>query len=193
MENLGLGIYEFSIKKLEGGEVGISEYKNNVLLIVNVASRCGFTPQYEQLEKLHLKFDGKELSILAFPCNDFADQEPGSEREIREFCDHRYGVTFDMYGKVKIRGGDAHPLYNYLEGLLFPVVRPKGLKAKLFQVFTLLMFWLKERRSPHVGEVEWNFHKFIIGKNGHLVGHFSGDCDPFDPQLMACIEGELKE
>ena len=193
MENLGLGIYEFSIKKLEGGEVGISEYKNNVLLIVNVASRCGFTPQYEQLEKLHLKFDGKELSILAFPCNDFADQEPGSEREIREFCDHRYGVTFDMYGKVKIRGGDAHPLYNYLEGLLFPVVRPKGLKAKLFQVFTLLVFWLKERRSPHVGEVEWNFHKFIIGKNGHLVGHFSSDCDPFDPQLMACIEGELRE
>ena len=192
MENLGLGIYEFSIKKLEGGEVGISEYKNNVLLIVNVASRCGFTPQYEQLEKLHRKFNGKGFSILAFPCNDFGGQELASEREIREFCDHRYGITFDIFEKVKIRGGDAHPLYSYLEAALLPVVRPKGIKTKLFQVFTLLMFWLKEGRSPHAGEVEWNFHKFVIGKNGHLAGHFSSDCDPFDPQLTACIECELK-
>ena len=192
MKNLSLGSYKFFIKELEGSRIETSEYKCNVLLIVNVASRCGFTPQYEKLEKLYQEFNSKGLSILAFPCNDFFDQEPGAGREIRDFCDHVYGIGFDMYEKVKIRGRDAHPLYHYLESLLFPVVRPRGLKSKLFQVFTFLMFCVKEWRCPRSGEVEWNFHKFIIGKNGRLAGHFSSDCDPFDPQLIACIESELK-
>ena len=186
-------IYDFFLNELGSDGGSISGYKGNVLLIVNVASRCGFTPQYKNLQKLHEKFSGKNFSVLAFPCNDFFNQEPASERVILEFCDGGYGVTFDMFEKVKVRGIDAHPLYRYLVAEFFPVIRPKGFKATLFRVFTLVYFWLKERRFPHAGEVVWNFHKFVIGRNGQVVGHFSSDCDPFDPRLVACIKRELKE
>lgn len=186
-------VYGISIKKLEGNRVEFSEYEGKTLLIVNVASHCGFTPQYKGLQALHQKYANKGLCILAFPCNDFADQESGSENEIRAFCDHKYGVTFDIFEKIEIRGSSPHHLYKYLESLLFPVVRPKGLKIKLFQGFTSLKFWLKEGRFPQVGEVQWNFHKFIIDRKGLLTGHFSSDCDPFNPQIIACIEQGLGE
>ena len=106
-------IYDFFLNELGSGGVDFSGYRGNVLLIVNVASRCGFTPQYKNIQKLHEKFSGKNFSVLAFPCNDFFNQEPGSERVILEFCDGGYGVTFDMFEKVKVRGIDAHPLYKY--------------------------------------------------------------------------------
>ena len=186
-----LGIYGISIKKIDGNRVDFSEYEGKALLIVNVASRCGFTPQYKELQMLYEKYISNGLCIMAFPCNDFNEQEPSSGNEIRDFCIHNYGVTFDIFEKIEIRGTKPHQLYNYLETLLFPAVRPKGLKAKLFQAFTSLMFWLKEGRPPQVGEVQWNFHKFIVGRKGHLAGHFSSDCDPFDPQIIACIEHEL--
>jgi glutathione peroxidase len=188
-----LEVYGISIKKLRGERVEISKYKGKTILIVNVASRCGFTPQYKGLQVLNQKYKNKGLCILAFPCNDFAGQESGSEDEIFEFCDHKYGVTFDIFEKIKIRGSSQHHLYNYLEALLSPVVRPKHLKAKLFQGFTSLMFWLKEGRPPQAGEVQWNFHKFIIGRKGLLAGHFSSDYDPLDPQIIACIEREIEE
>ena len=188
-----MSIYEFSLNKLGNGSVEFSKYKGDTLLIVNVASLCGFTPQYENLQRLYEKLSDKSFSILAFPCNDFSNQEPGSERKILEFCDGIYGVTFDIFEKVKVRGIDAHHLYKYLEGEFSPVIRPKGLKVKLFQLFTLMHFLLKERRLPHAGEVMWNFHKFVVGKRGQIIGHFSSDCDPFDPRLLACIENELKE
>ena len=123
--------------------------------------------------------------------NDFSNQEPGSVYEVRQFCDHNYGVSFDIFDKIKIRGSDSHQLYSYLETLFFPVKRPVGVKAKIFQGFTALKFWLKVGRVPRVGEVQWNFHKFIISRKGFLAGHFSSDCDPFDPQIIACIEHEL--
>ena len=186
-------IYDFFLNELGSGGVDFSGYRGNVLLIVNVASRCGFTPQYKHLQKLNEKFSGKNFSVLAFPCNDFFNQEPASESAILEFCDGEYGVTFDIFEKVKIRGFDAHPLYKCLVVEFFPVIRPKGFKATLFRFFTLVYFWLKEHRFPHAGEVVWNFHKFVIGRNGQVVGHFSSDCDPFDPRLVACIERELKE
>ena len=186
-------IYDFFLNELGSDGGPFSDYKGNVLLIVNVASRCGFTPQYKNLQKLHEKFSGKNFSVLAFPCNDFFNQEPASESAILEFCDGEYGVTFDMFEKVKIRGIDAQPLYKCLVVEFFPVIRPKGFKATLFRVFTLVYFWLKEHRFPHAGEVVWNFHKFVIGRNGQVVGHFSSDCDPFDPRLVACIERELKQ
>ena len=186
-------IYDFFLNELGSDGGSFSGYKGNVLLIVNVASRCGFTPQYKNLQKLHEKFSGKNFSVLAFPCNDFFNQEPASESAILEFCDGEYGVTFDMFEKVKIRGIDAHPLYKCLVVEFFPVIRPKGFKATLFRVFTLVYFWLKEHRFPHAGEVVWNFHKFVIGRNGQVVGHFSSDCEPFDPRLVACIERELKQ
>tara|TARA_B100001146_G_scaffold103046_1_gene91183 strand:- start:34 stop:615 length:582 start_codon:yes stop_codon:yes gene_type:complete len=186
-------IYDFFLKELGGGGVSFSSYRGNVLLIVNVASHCGFTPQYKHLQKLHEKLSGKNFSVLAFPCNDFSNQEPGSENKILEFCGGVYGVTFDIFEKVKVRGVDTHHLYRYLESEFSPVIRPKGFKAKLFQLFTLIHFLIKERRFPHAGEVMWNFHKFVIGRNGQVAGHFSSDCDPFDPRLVACIERELKE
>jgi len=173
--------------------IELSKYEGKVLLIVNVASQCGFTPQYKGLQALYQKYKNKGLCILAFPCNDFAGQESGSEVEIREFCDHNYGVTFDIFKKIKIRGSSPHYLYNYLEALLFPVVRPNGLKGKLFQGFSSLMFLLKEGRPSRAGEVQWNFHKFIICRKGLLAGHFSSDYDPFDPQIISCIEHELEK
>lgn len=183
-----LGVF---IKKLDGHKIEASHYEGKTLLIVNVASRCGFTRQYKGLQALHEKYESKGLCILAFPCNDYANQEPGSENEIREFCDRRYQVKFDIFEKITIRGSSPHHLYKYLESLLFPVVRPKGLKPKIFQGFTNLMFWLREGRFPRVGEVLWNFHKFIIGRQGLPSGHFSSDCDPLDPQIIECIECEL--
>ena len=184
-------IYDFSIKSLEGIELDVSRYKGHVLLIVNVASLCGFTSQYKELQLLHLKFSRKGLSILAFPCNDFSGQEPGSGEEIRDFCNINYGISFEMFGKIKIRGENSSSLFNYLENLNFPVARPRKLKAKLFQIFTLIQFWLKEKRFPRSGEVTWNFHKFIIGKNGRIAGPFSSDSDPFDVKLISCIKREL--
>ena len=186
-----MSIYDFFLNKLGNNSIGLSEYKGKALLIVNVASLCGFTAQYENLQKLHEKLSDKSFSILAFPCNDFSNQEPGPESKILEFCSGVYGVTFDIFEKLKVRGADAHHLYKHLESELCPVIRPKGIKAKLFQVFTLMYFLKKERRFPHTGEVMWNFHKFVIGKNGQIAGHFSSDCDPFDPKLVDCIEREL--
>ena len=186
-------IYDIFLNKLGNGGVDFSSYEGKTLLIVNVASLCGFTYQYENLQRLHENLSDKSFSILAFPCNDFSSQEPGSESKILEFCDGVYGVTFDIFEKVKVRGVDAHHLYRNLESEFSPVIRPKGFKAKLFQLFTLIHFLIKERRFPHAGEVMWNFHKFVIGRNGQVVGHFSSDCDPFDPRLVSCIEREIKQ
>ena len=188
-----MSIYDFSLNKLGNGSVEFSKYKGDTLLIVNVASLCGFTPQYKNLQRLHEKLSDKSFSILAFPCNDFSNQEPDTEIKILEFCGGMYGVTFDIFEKVKVRGANAHLLYKYLETEAFPVIRPKGFKAKLFHFFTLMHFWRKDHRFPHAGEVMWNFHKFVVGKSGQVVGHFSSDCDPFDPRLIAYIENELKE
>jgi glutathione peroxidase len=184
-------IYDFIHNKLGNGSVGISGYQGDVLLIVNVASRCGFTPQYKNLQKLNEKLSSKNFSILAFPCNDFFNQEPASEAAIIDFCEGVYGTTFDKFEKIKIRGANAYPLYKYLEGQFFQVIRPKGFKAFFFQLFTHILFLLKEKRLPHAGEVIWNFHKFVIGKSGQIAGHFSSDCDPLDARLVACIENEL--
>ena len=140
---------------------------------------------------LHEKFSSQHFSILAFPCNDFFNQEPGFEDKIIEFCNVEYGVTFDVFEKIKIRGVDAHPLYKDLERENSSVTGSKGVKGMFFQIFCSVMFLLKERRFPNKGEVVWNFHKFVIGSNGQVAGHFSSDCDPLDPRLIACIDREL--
>jgi glutathione peroxidase len=188
-----MSIHQFFANKLGSNGVEFSKYKDYTILIVNVASRCGFTPQYQSLQKLYDRFSGKKFSILAFPCNDFLNQEPGSDVEILEFCDRTYGVTFDMYEKIKVRGANAHRLYKFLQAESVPVIRPKGLKSKIFQLFTLINFLLKEHRFPNSGEVVWNFHKFVIGENGLILGHFSSDFDPFEPLLISCIESGIKE
>ena len=122
-------IYDIFLNKLGNGGVDFSSYEGKTLLIVNVASLCGFTTQYENLQRLHEKLSDKSFSILALPCTDFSSQEPGSESKILEFCDGVYGVTFDIFEKVKVRGVDAHLLYKYLESEFSPVIRPRGFKS----------------------------------------------------------------
>ena len=186
-------IYDIKVKTLEGRSADLAEYRGKILLIVNVASHCGFTHQYRSLQVLHAKYQPHGFRVLGFPCNDFLGQEPGSPTEIRDFCETDYGVRFDLFEKVRIRGGDAHPLYQALENSALPAVSRGGIKSSLFRVFRSLMFLRSEGEMPKDGTVGWNFHKFLINRNGSPVAHFASDCDPLDPNVIACVERELRK
>ena len=138
--------YQFSAKSLQGKEISMAEYKGKVILVVNTASKCGLTPQYEGLETLFEKYKGKGLVILGFPCNQFGNQEPGTEKEISEGCLVNYGVSFPMFSKIEVNGENAHPIYKYLKGKLH------GFFGK---------------------NIKWNFAKFLIGRDGIPVKRFS--------------------
>jgi len=186
-------IYDIKVKTLEGRSTDLAEYRGKVLLIVNVASRCGFTHQYCSLQALHATYRSRGFCILGFPCNDFLSQEPGSPEEIRDFCESDYGVQFDLFEKVWIRGGDAHPLYQALESSALTAVSRGGIKSRLLRVFKFLMFLKSEGRIPKAGNVEWNFHKFLIDRKGNPVAHFASDCDPLDSNVIVCVERELRK
>lgn len=156
---------QFTVDSLAGKPVALSDYEGKVILIVNVASQCGLTPQYEQLQQLHEKYADQGLAILAFPCNQFGAQEPGSPDEIRDFCDSHFGVKFDLFAKVDVNGAQACPLYQYLTGLK---TEPKG-----------------------AGKIDWNFEKFLIGRSGDVVGRFAPKTKPDDPEIIKLIDGEL--
>ena len=155
----------FTMKSLDGKDVDLSKYEGKVVLIVNVASKCGLTPQYEQLQALHDKYAEDGLAILGFPCNQFLFQEPGTAEQIQEFCRVNYGVTFDMFAKVKVKGKDACELYKTLTALDTKPVGP--------------------------GKISWNFEKFIIGRDGEVVARFSPRTKPDDPAILKVIEAEL--
>ena len=155
----------FTMKSLAGKDVDLSKYQGKVVLIVNVASKCGLTPQYEQLQALHDKYAEDGLAILGFPCNQFLWQEPGTAEEIQEFCRVNYGVTFDMFAKVKVKGDEACDLYKTLTALDTKPVGP--------------------------GKISWNFEKFIIGRDGEVVARFSPRTKPDDPAVVKVIEAEL--
>ena len=159
-----MSVYEFAAKTIEGKEVSLSNYKGKALLVVNVASKCGFTPQYEGLEKLYKDYKNKGLEILGFPCNQFGAQEPGTEADIQSFCSLTYGVSFPMFAKVDVNGSNAHPLYKYLThekpGIL-------GTEA-----------------------IKWNFTKFLIGKNGEPIKRYGSADKP--ESLTGDIEAALK-
>ena len=140
-------IYDFHAKSLDGKDVDLASFKGKALLVVNTASKCGFTPQYEGLEKLYEKMHGKGLSILGFPCNQFGAQEPGSESEIGEFCQVNYGVSFPMFAKIEVNGAGAHPLYKYL----------------------------KHEKPGLLGSerIKWNFTKFLVDRAGKVVARFA--------------------
>lgn len=138
--------YQHKAVTLQGNEKSMEEYKDKVVLVVNTASKCGFTPQYEGLEKLYEKYKDKGLEILGFPCNQFGSQEPGTEKDIAEGCMVNYGVTFQMFSKIDVNGKDAHPLYKYLKSNL------KGMLGK---------------------DIKWNFTKFLIDRNGKPVKRFA--------------------
>ncbi len=156
----------FKMKMLDGKEADLSKYAGKVILVVNVASKCGLTPQYEQLQTLHEKYADKGLAIVGFPCNQFGAQEPGTPDEIREFCQANYGVTFDLFAKIDVNGEEACPLYKYLTSL---DTKPKG-----------------------EGKISWNFEKFIIGRDGKVLARFEPKTKPDDPSLVKLIETQLE-
>jgi glutathione peroxidase len=151
------------MNSLEGKPVNLSKYQGSVVLMVNVASECGYTPQYEGLQELHKKYAARGLRILGFPSNDFGAQEPGSNAEIAEFCKKNYGVEFDMFSKIKVLGSDKAPLYKLLTST------PK-----------------------FSGDVSWNFEKFLIGRDGQVVARFKSAVEPLSGQMTTAIENELR-
>lgn len=147
-------VYDFKAKSLDGKEIDFSDYKGDVLLIVNTASQCGFTPQYQGLESLQKKFEAKGLKVLGFPCNQFGQQEPGDNNAIANFCQKNFGVTFQMFEKIDVNGKSAHPLYAYLTSKAPGILGSEGIK--------------------------WNFTKFLVDKNGHVIKRFAPNVAPED-------------
>ncbi|NWF89766.1 MAG: glutathione peroxidase [Ignavibacteriaceae bacterium] len=158
-------ISSFKVKDITGKEISLSDFKGKVLLIVNVASKCGYTPQYKGLQELYKKYKPKGLEILGFPCNDFGRQEPGSNEEIQNFCSMNYGVTFKLFDKVKVLGKD---------------------KNKLYAVLT-------DNDITGTSDIKWNFEKFLISKNGEIVARYPSKVKPDDEKLILAIEEELKK
>ncbi len=156
---------QFKMKTLDGKETELSKYKGKVVLVVNVASECGLTPQYEQLQAVHEEYADKGLAIVAFPCNQFGGQEPGTAAEIKSFCSDNYGVTFDMFAKIDVNGDGACDLYKYLTAL---DTKPQG-----------------------AGKISWNFEKFLIGRDGKVVARFTPRTKPDAPDVVKAIEAEL--
>lgn len=156
---------DFKVQSIGGKEIDLTTYRGKVVLIVNVASKCGLTPQYEQLQSLQEKYGPKGLAILAFPCNQFGQQEPGTADEIKQFCKVNYGVTFNLFRKIDVNGDGAAPLYKHLTSL---DAKPKG-----------------------PGKITWNFEKFILGRNGQVVARFAPRTRPDDPELLKVVETEL--
>ena len=154
----------FTLNDINGKPIDLSKYQGNVALMVNVASECGYTPQYEGLQDLHKKYAGKGLNILGFPANDFGAQEPGTNAEIATFCKSNYGVEFDMFSKIVVRGQGQAPLYRYLTG------HPK-----------------------FAGQVDWNFEKFLVGRNGEVIGRFKSDVEPLSRSMVTAIENALTQ
>lgn len=157
-------IFDITVKDMDGKDVMLSDYKGKVLLIVNVASQCGYTPQYEALEKLYEEKKAKGFEILAFPCNDFGGQEPGTNEEIRQFCESKYNVTFKLFDKVKVLGDEKNPLYDRLIN-----------------------------NASETGDVSWNFEKFLIDKNGNIAGRYKSKIKPDSDELVKAIDNELSK
>lgn len=155
----------FTMKSLDGEDVNLAKYQGKVVLIVNTASECGLTGQYKPLQRLHEKYKDQGFVVLGFPCNQFGSQEPGSESEIKTFCQENYGVTFDMFAKVDVNGDKAAPLYQLLTKT---PTKPAG-----------------------SGKISWNFEKFLLGRNGEVVSRFAPRTEPSSDEVVNAIEAEL--
>jgi glutathione peroxidase len=180
---MGNELYEIPVKTIDGKETNLREYKGKVLLVVNVASKCGLTPQYEGLQNIYSKYRERGFEVLGFPANNFLEQEPGTEEEIKNFCDANFGVEFPLFSKISVKGGDQHALYQYLtENKPETDVNDGGLEENL-------KGYGSTRSTP--GEVLWNFEKFLIGKNGEIAVRFAPDVTAEDERLIAKVEEEL--
>ena len=165
-------ILDIPVNHIDGKAGSLGEFKGKVVLVVNVASKCGLTPQYEGLEKLYETYGDKGLVVAGFPANEFAGQEPGSNAEIADFCQTSFGVKFPMFEKIVVKGEGQHPLYANLTKAI-PVAEGAG------------------DRAPPDGSVMWNFEKFLVSSSGEVVGRFAPMMKPEDPALIAAIESEL--
>lgn len=174
-------VLDLTVNNIQGKSVDLSTYQGKTVLVVNVASKCGLTPQYEGLEALYKKYHEQGLEILGFPANDFAGQEPGSDEEIQQFCSLTYDVTFPMFSKIAVTGEDKHPLYK---GLITAAPITPNRDA---MVNMLAGHKIEATKAP---EVVWNFEKFLITKDGK-VERFSPDVTPKDDALVASIEADL--
>jgi glutathione peroxidase len=155
-------LYDFTVKSIDGKDVPLSQYKGKALLIVNTASECGYTPQYEGLEKLYQSYRSRGFEVLAFPSNDFGGQEPGSNAEVKKFCTLKYKTTFPLFAKVVVKGDRAEPLYKFLQGL-----------------------------KKNGGEVNWNFNKFLVDSKGEVVAHLDSGVEPLADELKKAVEAAL--
>ena len=157
----GLNVYGFTLETIDGTERSLGDFRGKVLLLVNTASECGYTPQYTGLQKLHATYEKRGFSVVAFPSNDFGGQEPGSNKEIKAFCSTKFGVTFPLFAKITVKGPNKHPLYAMLS------------------------------QTPPAGEVTWNFNKFLVGKDGAVLSRYDSDVTPEATSLVQAIEKAL--
>ncbi|WP_285767696.1 glutathione peroxidase [Peribacillus sp. SI8-4] len=171
-----MGIYDFSAERINGKEVSLEQYKGEVLIVVNTASECGFTPQYEDLQKLYSRYKDKGLNILGFPCNQFGAQEPGKNEEVETFCQLNYGVSFPLFNKVDVRGSQAHPLFQYLTDQA-PFA---GLDNKPGGKMLQAMLQTEHPEFLIDDSIKWNFTKFLIDRAGNVVGRFESVEGPFE-------------
>jgi glutathione peroxidase len=158
------GVLDFTMTTIDGAPKKLSAYRGKVVMIVNTASECGYTPQYETLEKLYETYKAKGFTILAFPANNFGAQEPGTNPEIKTFCTTKYHTTFDLFEKISVKGSDQHPLYQYLT-----------------------------KDSPYPGDVKWNFQKYLVDRNGKVAARFMSAVDPMSPDVRTKVEELLAQ
>ena len=175
-------LYEIPVISIDGTAQTLEPYKGKVLLVVNVASKCGLTPQYEGLEKLYESKHAAGLEVLGFPANDFLGQEPGSEAEIKEFCSLTYDVKFPLFAKISVVGDGQHPLYQALTRAL-PDATGEGPMREKLKGYGI--------QANPVPEVQWNFEKFLIGRDGRVAARFAPDVTADDPRLVAAVDAEL--
>ena len=160
-------IHEFTMNSIDGKSVPLSNFKGKIVLVVNVASRCGYTPQYEGLQALYEKYKAQGFVITGFPANNFGGQEPGTDQEIQTFCKAKYGVTFPMFSKISVKGGDTAPLYRFLTD--------------------------KSANPKTGGEIGWNFTKFLVDRDGKVIGRFDTQIEPQSREVTAAVEAALKK
>jgi len=159
-------IYDFTLRSIDGRPMPLADFKGKVVLVVNVASRCGYTPQYSALEALYEKYKDQGFVIVGFPANNFGAQEPGTNQEIKTFCSRKYSVTFPLYSKVSVKGDDQTPLYQYLT---------------------------KQTDPPIAGEIKWNFTKFLVDRNGHVIQRFESAVRPDSKEVISAVEKQLSQ
>jgi glutathione peroxidase len=160
------GIYTFTLNSIDGKPAPLADYQGKVILVVNVASQCGYTPQYSALESIYEKYKGLEFVILGFPANNFGGQEPGTNEEIKTFCTRKFNVTFPMYAKISVKGADQSPLYAYLT---------------------------KDTGPGIAGDIKWNFTKFLVDRNGNVVQRFESAVTPDSEEVVSAIEKQVKQ